>query len=122
MNVLTIDIGGTNVKILATGQKECRKFPSGKTLTPQECKEFSRPDLDQSLLSLLFAVIGFCWQQILPTSPHRPRICGFLRPSFRTPSRCHSTSSGTFFRPTPACRPSPTALSLDRVCARAARS
>jgi polyphosphate glucokinase len=36
MNVLTIDIGGTNVKILATGQKECRKFPSGKKLTPRK--------------------------------------------------------------------------------------
>src|SRR5207249_11341598 len=36
MNVLTIDIGGTNVKIRATGQKECRKFPSGKTLTPRK--------------------------------------------------------------------------------------
>jgi polyphosphate glucokinase len=36
MNVLVIDIGGTNVKILATGQKEPRMFPSGKTLTPQK--------------------------------------------------------------------------------------
>ena len=35
MNVLTIDIGGTNVKILATGQKEPRKFPSGPKLTPE---------------------------------------------------------------------------------------
>lgn len=34
MNVLVIDIGGTNVKILATGQKEPRKFPSGPGLTP----------------------------------------------------------------------------------------
>lgn len=33
-NVLTIDIGGTNVKLLATGQKEVRKIPSGTTLTP----------------------------------------------------------------------------------------
>jgi predicted NBD/HSP70 family sugar kinase len=32
--VLTIDIGGTNVKMLATGQHPPRKFPSGKTLTP----------------------------------------------------------------------------------------
>ena len=32
--VLVIDIGGTNVKILATGQHPPRKFPSGKTLTP----------------------------------------------------------------------------------------
>jgi polyphosphate glucokinase len=36
MNVLVIDIGGTNVKILATGQKEPRKFPSGPTLSPRQ--------------------------------------------------------------------------------------
>jgi polyphosphate glucokinase len=35
MNVLTIDIGGTNVKILASGEKEPRKFPSGPTMTPR---------------------------------------------------------------------------------------
>ena len=35
MNVLVIDVGGTNVKILATGQPEPRKFPSGHTLTPK---------------------------------------------------------------------------------------
>ena len=34
MNVLVIDVGGTNVKILATGQSEPRKLPSGTTLTP----------------------------------------------------------------------------------------
>ena len=33
MNVLAIDVGGTNVKILATGQQERRKFPSGPKLT-----------------------------------------------------------------------------------------
>ena len=36
MNVLAVDIGGTNVKILATGQKDRRKFPSGTTLTPEQ--------------------------------------------------------------------------------------
>lgn len=36
MNVLVVDIGGTNVKILATGQREPRRFPSGPTLTPKE--------------------------------------------------------------------------------------
>jgi polyphosphate glucokinase len=36
MNVLVIDVGGTNVKILATGQSEPRKFPSGPTLTPKQ--------------------------------------------------------------------------------------
>jgi glucose-6-phosphate isomerase len=35
MKVLTIDIGGTSVKILATGQKEPRRFPSGPTMTPK---------------------------------------------------------------------------------------
>jgi polyphosphate glucokinase len=36
MKVLAIDIGGTNVKILVTGHKERRKFPSGKKLTPRK--------------------------------------------------------------------------------------
>jgi polyphosphate glucokinase len=36
MNILVVDVGGTNVKILATGQEEPRKFPSGPTLTPEE--------------------------------------------------------------------------------------
>ncbi|HXV80930.1 MAG TPA: ROK family protein [Candidatus Binatia bacterium] len=35
MNVLAIDIGGTHVKILATGQDEPRRFTSGPTLTPK---------------------------------------------------------------------------------------
>ena len=34
--VLAIDIGGTNVKLLASGQKEMRKVPSGPTLTARE--------------------------------------------------------------------------------------
>jgi hypothetical protein len=33
MKVLVIDVGGTNVKMLATGQQEPRKFPSGPTMT-----------------------------------------------------------------------------------------
>jgi polyphosphate glucokinase len=35
MKVLAIDIGGANVKILATGQKERRRFESGPKLTPK---------------------------------------------------------------------------------------
>jgi len=34
MKVLTIDIGGTNVKLLASGEKEPRRFPSGLQLHP----------------------------------------------------------------------------------------
>jgi polyphosphate glucokinase len=36
MNVLVIDIGGTGVKLLATGQDAPRKFPSGPDLTPEQ--------------------------------------------------------------------------------------
>src|SRR5215831_2087476 len=36
MKVLAIDIGGTHVKILATGQREPREFVSGSTMTPQK--------------------------------------------------------------------------------------
>lgn len=36
MNVLAIDVGGTHVKILVTGQKTPRKFPSGPEMTPQQ--------------------------------------------------------------------------------------
>jgi polyphosphate glucokinase len=36
VNVLAVDIGGTNVKILAAGQDKPRRFPSGPTLTPKE--------------------------------------------------------------------------------------
>jgi predicted NBD/HSP70 family sugar kinase len=35
MNVLVVDVGGTNVKFLATGQAEPRRFPSGPTLSPE---------------------------------------------------------------------------------------
>jgi polyphosphate glucokinase len=34
--VLVIDVGGTNVKMLATGQKEPRKYPSGPTMTAEK--------------------------------------------------------------------------------------
>jgi polyphosphate glucokinase len=37
--ILAVDIGGTNVKTLATGQEEVRKFPSGAELTPAKMVE-----------------------------------------------------------------------------------
>jgi polyphosphate glucokinase len=36
MNVLVVDVGGTHVKILATGQKQSREFPSGPTLSAKQ--------------------------------------------------------------------------------------
>src|SRR5262249_48399265 len=35
-NVLVIDVGGSSVKFLATGQMEARSFPSGPTLTAKQ--------------------------------------------------------------------------------------
>jgi polyphosphate glucokinase len=39
MNVLVIDVGGTHIKCLATGQVAPRKFPSGPTLTAVQMVE-----------------------------------------------------------------------------------
>jgi polyphosphate glucokinase len=36
MNVLSIDIGGTHVKILLSGEKEKREMPSGNQFTPRQ--------------------------------------------------------------------------------------
>jgi polyphosphate glucokinase len=36
MKVLTVDVGGTNVKVLAAGQTEPRKFPSGPKMTAKQ--------------------------------------------------------------------------------------
>src|SRR5437867_7660645 len=36
MNVLVVDVGGTHVRILATGQKQSREFASGPTLTAKQ--------------------------------------------------------------------------------------
>lgn len=47
MKVLVVDVGGTHVKILATGQKRHREFYSGPTLTARQMvtrvKELARP-------------------------------------------------------------------------------
>ena len=36
LKVLTIDVGGNNVKVLVSGETEPRKFPSGPKLTPRK--------------------------------------------------------------------------------------
>ncbi len=36
MNVLALDVGGTNVKLLATGHEARRKFPSGSKMTAKQ--------------------------------------------------------------------------------------
>src|SRR5262245_26573581 len=39
MKVLVVDVGGTNCKILATGQEEIRKTPSGPAFGPEQMVE-----------------------------------------------------------------------------------
>jgi len=34
MRILVIDVGGTHVKVLATGHKQRLEFPSGPKMTP----------------------------------------------------------------------------------------
>ena len=36
MHVLVVDVGGTHVKVLATGQNAARELPSGPTLTAEQ--------------------------------------------------------------------------------------
>src|SRR5262245_26151129 len=36
MRVLVVDVGGTHVKVLATGEKASREFPSGRALTAEQ--------------------------------------------------------------------------------------
>ena len=42
MKVLAIDVGGTNVKMLASGHEARRKFPSGTTLTAKQMVDEAR--------------------------------------------------------------------------------
>ena len=55
MKVLAIDVGGTNIKILATGQQEMRRIPSGPHVTPQfmvdQVKEVAK-DWDYDVISI----------------------------------------------------------------------
>ena len=36
MKVLVVDVGGTSIKILATGHRKPIKIPSGPSLTPRQ--------------------------------------------------------------------------------------
>jgi polyphosphate glucokinase len=57
LKVLVIDVGGTNVKMLASGEKEPRKHPSGPAMTPRKMvqlvKESTR-DWEYDCVSLGF--------------------------------------------------------------------
>lgn len=60
--ILAIDVGGTKIKMLATGQSEPRKAPSGKTMTPTQLAERANElakDWDYQAVSIgLPALVG----------------------------------------------------------------
>jgi polyphosphate glucokinase len=65
MKILVVDIGGTNVKMLASGQEERRKFPSGPELTPQQMVEgvlSATNDWDYEVISIGFPGPVLCGQ------------------------------------------------------------
>jgi polyphosphate glucokinase len=62
-SVLVIDVGGTNVKVLATGQRQPRRIPSGPTMTGEEMVAGVKPlvaDWQYDVVSIGYpgAVIG----------------------------------------------------------------
>lgn len=91
MNVLVVDVGGTTVKILATGQNEPRKFPSGPTLTVRQMvsgvKKLAR-DWKYDVVSIGYP--GVVRRGRVASEPHNlaPGWVGFdFETSFRCPVR-----------------------------------
>ncbi len=55
MKILMIDVGGTSVKLMASGHEGSRKFPSGRTLTPGKMMKkilMETQDWDYDVVSL----------------------------------------------------------------------
>jgi predicted NBD/HSP70 family sugar kinase len=59
MNVLVIDIGGSNIKILATGQPERIKIPSGADFTPQQLVELVQKATKEANWKFEVVTVGF---------------------------------------------------------------
>jgi polyphosphate glucokinase len=80
VNVLAVDVGGTNVKILASGASEARRFPSGPGLTPRKMvagvKKLAR-GWDYSVVSIGYP--GLIIHNTLIAEPHNlaPGWVGF---------------------------------------------
>ena len=80
MKILVIDIGGTNVKMLVTGQSEPRRFPSGRELTPQRMIDAVREttkDWEYEAVSIGFPGPILCEQPIMEPVNLGPGWMGF---------------------------------------------
>lgn len=59
MNVLVIDIGGSNIKILATGQPERIKIPSGVDFTPAQLVDLVQKATQEANWQFDVVTVGF---------------------------------------------------------------
>lgn len=59
MNVLVIDIGGSNIKILATGQPERIKIPSGGKFTPVQLVDLVKKETQKANWKFEVVTVGF---------------------------------------------------------------
>lgn len=80
MKVLVVDVGGTNVKVLATGQTEARKVPSGPTMTPEQMVSAVKKlaaGWEYDLVSIGYP--GFVRRGLVESEPHNlgPGWIGF---------------------------------------------
>ena len=89
MKVLVIDIGGTNVKMLASGHEEPRRFPSGPELTPEKMAVgvlSATKDWDYEAVSVGFPGPTLCGQPMTEPVNLGPGWMGFdFAAAFRLP-------------------------------------
>ena len=60
--ILVIDVGGTNIKVLATGQKEPIKIPSGPNMTAKQMvKDVRKATLGWKYAAVSMGYPGYQW-------------------------------------------------------------
>jgi polyphosphate glucokinase len=91
MKILVVDIGGTNVKMLASGQENPRKFPSGSELTPEQMVAgvlSATQDWDYDTVSIGFPGPVLCGQPMTEPVNLGPGWMGFdFAAAFHRPVR-----------------------------------
>jgi predicted NBD/HSP70 family sugar kinase len=91
VKILVVDIGGSNVKMLASGKDEARKFPSGPELTPQQMVDgvlAQTGDWDYEAISIGFPGPVLCGQPIAEPVNLGPGWLGFdFEAAFQRPVR-----------------------------------
>jgi polyphosphate glucokinase len=89
MRILVVDIGGTNVKLLASGHEKPRKFPSGPELTPEQMVAgvlSATKDWDYEAVSIGFPGPVLCGQPMTEPVNLGPGWMGFdFEAAFRLP-------------------------------------